>query len=213
MPHKPDTPCSKCGKLLWSGRTSRPAELRTCRECQRTSPTYYLRLKPRHSAPRLKACAMCGAHFWSTYGHKYCGDACRAVRRGQKERARQRQRERATKHARGYGSSWQKLRTQVLAEETHCGFCGEWVDKTLKAPRALAASVDHIIRKEDGGTDLRENLRLAHFGCNAAGRPRPSARRVMARCDMCGASYARNHDRQRTCGRRCGVALQRLNAA
>lgn len=33
MPRKPDTPCTGCGKLLWSGRTSRPAAERRCRDC------------------------------------------------------------------------------------------------------------------------------------------------------------------------------------
>jgi hypothetical protein len=30
-----DTPCSGCGKLLWSGSTSAPADRRLCRDCRR----------------------------------------------------------------------------------------------------------------------------------------------------------------------------------
>lgn len=31
MPRRPDTPCSSCGTLLWSGSASLPAEKRVCR--------------------------------------------------------------------------------------------------------------------------------------------------------------------------------------
>jgi hypothetical protein len=36
MAKKPDTPCTVCGRLLWSRATSLPAELRICRECKRS---------------------------------------------------------------------------------------------------------------------------------------------------------------------------------
>lgn len=42
MAKKPDTPCSGCGKLLWSGPGSRPADERLCRDC---------RMKPAATAP------------------------------------------------------------------------------------------------------------------------------------------------------------------
>jgi hypothetical protein len=38
MPHKPDTPCAGCGKLLWRGPGSLPAGQRLCRECRRNPP-------------------------------------------------------------------------------------------------------------------------------------------------------------------------------
>lgn len=34
MARKPDTPCTRCGKLLWSGRRSLPAEDRLCQDCR-----------------------------------------------------------------------------------------------------------------------------------------------------------------------------------
>ena len=34
MTRKPDTPCSGCGNLLWSGTGSRPAGNRMCRTCR-----------------------------------------------------------------------------------------------------------------------------------------------------------------------------------
>lgn len=38
MAKKPDTPCSGgCGKLLWTGPRSRPADQRLCRDCQKVT--------------------------------------------------------------------------------------------------------------------------------------------------------------------------------
>src|SRR5262245_49729254 len=34
MARKPDTPCSVCGTLLWTGTGSLPAEQRRCRPCR-----------------------------------------------------------------------------------------------------------------------------------------------------------------------------------
>jgi hypothetical protein len=33
MARRPDTPCSRCGTMLWSGSNSAPADKRLCREC------------------------------------------------------------------------------------------------------------------------------------------------------------------------------------
>ena len=49
-----------------------------------------------------------------------------------------------------------------------CWLCGEPVDPSLVAISApLAASVDHVIPKRNGGTNRYENLRLAHQLCNS----------------------------------------------
>ena len=50
-----------------------------------------------------------------------------------------------------------------------CGICGREVDMTLKYPHPRSASVDHIIPlSHPGSSDLKVNVRLAHFGENAA---------------------------------------------
>ena len=41
MARKPDTPCSRCGTLLWSATTSRPAGERVCRRCRSERPAPY----------------------------------------------------------------------------------------------------------------------------------------------------------------------------
>ncbi len=39
MARKPDTPCTVCRKLLWSGTGSAPADVRVCRACRRARRT------------------------------------------------------------------------------------------------------------------------------------------------------------------------------
>ena len=92
---------------------------------------------------------------------------------------------------------------RVLAEETHCGICGEWVDKTLGnqagvhsqrcadpscpgcVPHPMRAEVDEISASElhrrvpdPRGTDeiASSNCRLSHRRCNVGrNRQRPTA--------------------------------------
>lgn len=62
---------------------------------------------------------------------------------------------------------------EIAAEDGNmCGLCGEPVDMTLKGTQSGAPSVDHIVPRSRGGSDYRENLQLAHFGCNASKRHR-----------------------------------------
>lgn len=228
MPHRPDVPCARCGKLLWSGSTGGlPAGQRTCRGCRRIEPRPYgprstptksgvARTRPKPYAKRHEIqCVTCGVLFMAGQpSAKYCGDECRPyVYRHPTDADRRRWRQRPSSASRGYGAGWLRLRAQVLAEEADCGFCGEPVDKDLRHPDPFSPSVDHIVRKENGGTDDRSNLRLAHFGCNAAGRPRLESRRAgTVSCFVCGRSFKRQHDRQRACSRPCGVAMRALNS-
>ena len=57
----------------------------------------------------------------------------------------------------------------ILATQTICGICGKPVDKSLKAPHPLSATVDHIIPiSRNGDPSALENLQLAHRCCNRA---------------------------------------------
>lgn len=68
------------------------------------------------------------------------------------------------------GRPWRRVQAKVYAEETHCCLCGRYVDQTLANYRqSQARSVHHLI-PPDIAPDLalnRDNLRLAHLGCNA----------------------------------------------
>lgn len=79
------------------------------------------------------------------------------------------------------GRRWARLRAQVFAEETHCWWCGRWVDQALPKEHPMSRTVDHVHQLGMGGAPRdRSNLRLAHRRCNtiksnqlrAAARPR-----------------------------------------
>lgn len=71
-----------------------------------------------------------------------------------------------TRHDRGYGSGWDKLRLRVLLDEPLCYLC--------KA--APSTTVDHVIPKVQGGTDDRANLRGACSACQQSKAAREGAR-------------------------------------
>jgi 5-methylcytosine-specific restriction endonuclease McrA len=81
------------------------------------------------------------------------------------------------------GRPWKRLQQQVFDEETLCCRCGGWVDQSIADPNhPMARSVDHLVERQLGGSDDRDNLRLAHRACNAhaatpagiLGRPAPT---------------------------------------
>lgn len=55
----------------------------------------------------------------------------------------------------------------ILATQTLCGICGKPVDKTLRSPDPMSATVDHIIPvSRHGHPSALDNLQLAHRVCN-----------------------------------------------
>jgi len=67
----------------------------------------------------------------------------------------------------GHRPAFEAARRKILATQDICGICGKPVDKTLKSPHPMSATVDHIIPLDKGGhpSDLA-NLQLAHRCCN-----------------------------------------------
>lgn len=72
-------------------------------------------------------------------------------------------RDKGTSTQRGYGAPWRKLREQILKRDDYCcvpcAKAGRWT---------VASEVDHIIEKEDGGTDDPENLQSICGACHKA---------------------------------------------
>ena len=80
-----------------------------------------------------------------------------------------------SRHARGYGNAWDKLRKVALRRDKH--LCQDCRDKGRVVP---ATQVDHVTPKAKGGTDDLDNLRSLCRDCHDAKtaldngkRPRP----------------------------------------
>ena len=67
----------------------------------------------------------------------------------------------------GHRTAYEKNKKRVLALQDTCGICGKPVNKKLKYPDPLSATIDHIIPIAKNGhpSDL-SNLQLSHFSCN-----------------------------------------------
>lgn len=64
---------------------------------------------------------------------------------------------------------FERNRKKILETQDVCGICGRPVDKTLRYPHPLSATVDHIVPVSKGGhPSALSNLQLAHWTCNRA---------------------------------------------
>ena len=66
-----------------------------------------------------------------------------------------------------FKSAYSKNRKRVLNESEVCALCGMPIDRTLKFPHPMSATVDHIIPIAKGGHPSDpSNLQAAHLVCN-----------------------------------------------
>ena len=77
-----------------------------------------------------------------------------------------------------------RLRTLVLARDTHCHLCGYPVDKQRDPQRdPLGAVVDEVLPRHHGGSAVDPtNCRLAHRVCNGSRGTKQVTVEVRARC-------------------------------
>ena len=80
---------------------------------------------------------------------------------------------RGSRHARGYGSTWDKTRVRILKRDQYLCQCEDC--KLLKRIRP-ASEVDHIVNKAEGGTDADSNLQAINKDCHKAKTQREQAR-------------------------------------
>lgn len=85
--------------------------------------------------------------------------------------------DKGSRHARGYGSRWDKLRRQILARDSYlCQACLRQGRITALCVRPRDHAVDHIIPKAQGGTDDERNLQSLCEPCHAAKSDRDEGR-------------------------------------
>jgi 5-methylcytosine-specific restriction protein A len=73
------------------------------------------------------------------------------------------EKEQGNRHARGYGTQWNKLRAVILRRDSH--LCQEHL---RKGEYVEGNQVDHITPKSLGGTDEEKNLQVLCVDCHKA---------------------------------------------
>lgn len=140
--------------------------LETCRVCdeplqghQRTycSPN----CARRRDAVPPRACPVCEVVFRPTRrDHRVCTELCRSLLR------------RIPK-----GPGRQHLITFLAKRDgLTCGWCLKTLDPSIVGRSSQSISVDHKLARARGGGNDPANLRLVHFGCNAARKTRDTLR-------------------------------------
>jgi 5-methylcytosine-specific restriction enzyme A len=69
-----------------------------------------------------------------------------------------------SRHARGYGTAWDKLRLRILKRDNYLCHCPRCQGGALRL--TTASEVDHIVPKAEGGTDDQGNLRAVNSACH-----------------------------------------------
>lgn len=69
-----------------------------------------------------------------------------------------------SRHARGYGTAWDKLRLVILRRDKGMCQCPECMGGRKRLRHAT--EVDHIKPKAEGGTDDESNLRAVNADCH-----------------------------------------------
>jgi 5-methylcytosine-specific restriction endonuclease McrA len=116
-----------------------------------------------------KPCSFCARTFTASRpGQRYCSPECRheGSRNNRLEIARRRDR-----HVRLFGTP-RKIGLLEIGERDHwaCHICQLPVDR--QATGNAKPSLDHVIPVSRGGPHSRENIKLAHLGCNIAKKDR-----------------------------------------
>jgi 5-methylcytosine-specific restriction enzyme A len=98
---------------------------------------------------------------------------------------------RGSRHERGYGTAWDKLRKVALSRDA--GLCVPCRDAGLVT---LATAVDHVLPKALGGTDELSNLQAICHACHKAKSAREGrqVQRQVAREHRTGAAGTTAHD-------------------
>lgn len=191
--------CRDCGVIYEApGRDTNSIRCSTCRREAKNALRRKQRViagAPAATPSQVLKCLTCGntdKATWRGGRRSFCSDTCRVTWRKYKgdvpksfdcaacgievqyfdPKTRRRIRSDAAycshcvREARTYTSA-----VEIAAEDgTDCKLCGLPVDMEKVGPVRGHPSVDHIVPRALGGDDSRENLTLAHRGCNSAKR-------------------------------------------
>lgn len=149
--HQRLTACHRCGEVF---DARQPNQKFCTAECRR------LAWIVTREIPTL-SCDECGTSFqpaktWATRSPRFCSPRCNQRNAMRRRRAR----------------LADAFVAEVNAAEVFecngwiCQLCGDPVDRSLRHPDLMAASLDHIVPLARGGTHEPSNCQLAHYLCN-----------------------------------------------
>ena len=147
--------CSCGAKLV---RTSRWPK-RVCDDCK---------VKPHEQRPGYGICQGCGGPRPTTRGRRFCESCSDQLA---KARNRRKNVKRRAARMRGAAIELERYTTQEIAERDNwtCHLCKRKVTKRqLPVGHPRSATIDHLVPVSAGGDDVRANVALAHWSCNAA---------------------------------------------
>lgn len=166
--------CRGCGNTF---RPQTDKQVFCNRECRHA--THALSQREAPSKRRPFECKACGSTvFPSRRGRRscYCSDECALRGRSEKRRVACYIR-RAIKS----GATAEPVKAEDVFERDgwRCGICRRKVNKNLKWPHPMSASLDHIIPLVKGGTHGCVNVQLAHLRCNLSKHTRPMGEQLL----------------------------------
>lgn len=151
--------CSCGAKLVRT--SSRPR--RTCDDCKAKNRRHIVQSRPGYGI-----CEGCGGSRPIKGGRRFC-ESCSAQLA--KARNRRKNTKRRAARMRGAVIEVERYTTQEIAERDNwtCHLCKRKVAKRqLPVGHPRSATIDHLVPISAGGDDVRANVALAHWSCNAA---------------------------------------------
>jgi predicted nucleic acid-binding Zn ribbon protein len=149
----PVAPCNHCGALF---EQRQPTQKCCSKKCTRIAEKrrYRMRRNPNLKPRVLGVCQKCRAACMA-----YVCDSCQYdLARGRRSKRR--------KSLKGVESEFYTHNEIAERDGWRCQLCRKMVNKRLKYPHPMCASIDHIVPISKGGTDVRVNVQLAHLVCN-----------------------------------------------
>jgi len=113
---------------------------------------------------RMRACSYCGAEVMMTSVQASCrSNACRLAHNAARNR----------KHASARRAIIRGVESEVFEpldiferDSWKCQLCGDAVDRKLRWPDPMSASLDHIVPLSRGGVHIPSNTQCSHLVCN-----------------------------------------------
>lgn len=139
--------------------------------------------RAKRNNPKTAKCERCGAEFHPFHKAKFCSVKCREdhIEERNAKYFRERWLNESEYDLSDLWKSGNRKRAALLKAATveqfsrteiferdgwSCGICGHPIDKALRWPNPLSASLDHIQALSAGGQHSRMNVQAAHLRCN-----------------------------------------------